>query len=170
MPDQWLRMGMVSTPYILDNSGSCISARTDEPVPTTQQISAFFIMDTIFETLTYEMGVQESDLYSTEVKDGAMRFLAVIHQYQPRMVCFVGMNIWDCFMRYLKTSDLIIPSFAGSSAEILSPPKGPESPLKGKFMRLVPDNALMPFKVVHRTPQGRTIVSILRIFRVANSS
>lgn len=75
-----------------------------------------------------------------ELAAGAQILLSLLLKERPRIVCFVGMGIWKELMKYMVASKAVPPksqsaSFSGDK--------------KNGGGRLLPENALMPYKLVH---------------------
>lgn len=78
-----------------------------------------------------------------EHASGAQVLIALLRSRRPRIVCFVGMGIWKAFFGYLVSSKSVpAGSHTTSSKSLLGGAK------KGAG-RLLPENALMSYKLVH---------------------
>ena len=83
---------------------------------------------------------KETDLHTDEHGIGADILIKKLQERRPRIVCFVGMGIWKAFFSYL-TAFKCVPR------ESMASNSSPGS--KKKKTGYSPEDALMPFKLVH---------------------
>jgi hypothetical protein len=167
MPHQQFRMGMVRVNLFRAGNFQTDSLRTRQTCVLDPAqlyvIRCFFVII----RLSYP---QETDLTVDEIVAGAQRFIAVVRQYKPRIVCFVGMGIWTKFLRFMQIANLLQPPCANSAdgtpnasypQEKKERPKGPPTPVKGKLASLVPAEALMKYTITHcREPNPGSTLSL----------